>query len=103
MGEWIEVCAADDIEEEDLIRWDYESRSFAVLQHRIGLFSRPTAIAPTSGSISGTASVIGTVIECPLHQGRFDIATGKALTPPVCEDLATYPVVVENGIVFVRL
>src|SRR6266849_4700587 len=31
-------------------------------------------------------------IECPLHAGRFDIATGKALCPPVTDDLKTYPV-----------
>lgn len=46
--------------------------------------------------------VIGTVIECPLHQGRFDIVTGNALSPPVCVDLTTYPVMVENGAVFIR-
>ncbi|MGQ0662954.1 MAG: non-heme iron oxygenase ferredoxin subunit [Pseudomonadota bacterium] len=32
------------------------------------------------------------VIECPLHQGRYDIASGKALSPPVTQDLRTYPV-----------
>ena len=31
-------------------------------------------------------------IECPLHAGRFDPKTGKALCPPVTEDLKTYPV-----------
>jgi naphthalene 1,2-dioxygenase system ferredoxin subunit len=31
-------------------------------------------------------------IECPLHAGRFDVCTGKALCPPVTDDLKTYPV-----------
>src|SRR6266700_361826 len=31
-------------------------------------------------------------IECPLHAGRFDVKTGKALCPPVTDDLKTYPV-----------
>lgn len=30
-------------------------------------------------------------IECPLHQGLFDIRTGKALCSPVTEDLRVYP------------
>lgn len=34
----------------------------------------------------------GEVIECPLHGGRFDVKTGKALCPPVTEDLKTYKV-----------
>ena len=31
-------------------------------------------------------------IECPLHAGRFDVKTGKALCPPVTEDVKTYRV-----------
>ena len=42
-------------------------------------------------------------IECPLHQGLFDIRTGKALCAPVTEDLATYAVKVEGDAVFVDL
>jgi naphthalene 1,2-dioxygenase ferredoxin component len=30
-------------------------------------------------------------IECPLHAGRFDVKTGKALCPPVTDDINTYP------------
>jgi nitrite reductase/ring-hydroxylating ferredoxin subunit len=32
----------------------------------------------------------GTVLECPLHGGQFDVATGKALCAPVTEDLVVY-------------
>ena len=43
MGDWIRVCATDDIDEEDLIRWDHEGRTFAdgvqrgTVRHRHGL------------------------------------------------------------------
>jgi 3-phenylpropionate/trans-cinnamate dioxygenase ferredoxin subunit len=47
--------------------------------------------------------VIDCVIECPLHGGRFDICTGKALSAPCTEDLKTYPVKIEDGQVFVQL
>ncbi len=42
-------------------------------------------------------------IECPIHQGLFDIRTGKAKGAPVTVDLATYPVKVEAGEIFVDL
>ena len=42
-------------------------------------------------------------IECPLHQARFDIRTGKALCAPATEDLRTYPVKVEAGDVLIDL
>jgi anthranilate 1,2-dioxygenase large subunit len=42
-------------------------------------------------------------IECPLHQGLFDIRSGKALCAPLTEDLRTYAVKVEGDNVFVDL
>ncbi|WP_315982506.1 Rieske 2Fe-2S domain-containing protein [Aliamphritea spongicola] len=47
--------------------------------------------------------VIGNVIECPLHQGRFEISSGKALSAPVCEDLVTYPVKVEGDQIYIQI
>jgi|AntAceMinimDraft_12_1070368.scaffolds.fasta_scaffold13780_2 anthranilate 1,2-dioxygenase large subunit len=40
-------------------------------------------------------------IECPLHQGLFDIRSGKALSAPVTKDIATYAVKQEDGFVWV--
>lgn len=41
-------------------------------------------------------------IECPLHQGVFDVVTGKPLCPPVTTDIKTYAVRVEAGEILVR-
>ncbi|MGF6504993.1 naphthalene 1,2-dioxygenase system ferredoxin subunit [Paraburkholderia sp. 32] len=45
----------------------------------------------------------GHEIECPLHQGKFDVRTGKAICEPLTTDIRAYPVRVENGDVFVEL
>lgn len=42
-------------------------------------------------------------VECPLHQGIFKIATGKALTPPVTKDLEVFPIRVEGTRILVGL
>jgi phenylpropionate dioxygenase-like ring-hydroxylating dioxygenase large terminal subunit/NADPH-dependent 2,4-dienoyl-CoA reductase/sulfur reductase-like enzyme len=42
-------------------------------------------------------------IECPLHQGQFDIRTGKALCAPLTKDIQTFAVKIEDGKVFVDL
>jgi apoptosis-inducing factor 3 len=42
-------------------------------------------------------------IECPLHQGLFDIRTGKALCAPLTEDVQTFAVEVEGDDVLVDL
>ncbi|MBV2205687.1 MAG: non-heme iron oxygenase ferredoxin subunit [Pseudomonas sp.] len=45
--------------------------------------------------------VVGGEIECPLHAGRFDIRTGKAMSAPCTVDARTYPVEVRGNDVFV--
>ncbi len=34
----------------------------------------------------------GGVVECPYHQGRFDVCTGKVVAAPPYQDLRTFPV-----------
>ena len=43
------------------------------------------------------------VIECPLHAGRFEVKTGKALGAPVTQDIAVFPVKVEGDDVLVKI
>jgi len=47
--------------------------------------------------------VLGEIVECPRHQGRFHIPTGKAKGAPVVVDLCTYPTKVEGGQVYIGL
>ena len=45
--------------------------------------------------------VEGGAIECPLHQARFDIATGRCLAPPATTDLRRYAVRIEGDDIYV--
>ena len=103
MTGWVEACAEDDIDEEDVIRWDHDGRSFAL--YRSGedeYFATDGLCTHEKVHLSG-GLVMGEVIECPKHNGRFNYKTGKALSAPVCVDLRTYPAKVENGKVLVQL
>lgn len=42
-------------------------------------------------------------IECPLHQGKFDVRTGAAMCAPATEPLKTYRVHVEGNDVLIDL
>jgi 3-phenylpropionate/trans-cinnamate dioxygenase ferredoxin subunit len=43
----------------------------------------------------------GCLVECPLHAASFDLRTGKPTGPPAKRPVRTYPVVVDDGVVFV--
>ena len=45
--------------------------------------------------------VEGDSIECPLHQARFSIKTGKALSEPADTDVPSYPVKLEGDDIYV--
>ncbi len=39
----------------------------------------------------------GKIIECPKHNGRFNLADGSPARPPVCRGLATFPLEERDG------
>jgi nitrite reductase/ring-hydroxylating ferredoxin subunit len=47
--------------------------------------------------------VEGDVVECPIHQARFSIRTGKVLSEPAVVDVPTYPVKIDGDDVYVGL
>lgn len=99
---WHLVGPADDIDEEDVMRFDLGDRTFAVYNTEKGFYATD-GICTHEDQHLADGLVIGTVIECPLHQGRFDIVSGKAKSAPVCVDLKTYPVKVEGGALYIQV
>lgn len=102
MSQWVRACACEDIDEEDLIRWDHGGKVYAIYNTEKGFFATAGMCTHEEQPLDD-GLVTDMVIECPLHGGRFDIATGKALSAPVCVDLVTYPVRIEDGDVFVAV
>jgi 3-phenylpropionate/trans-cinnamate dioxygenase ferredoxin subunit len=47
--------------------------------------------------------VEGCTLECWLHGSRFDLRTGEPSGPPATEAVATYPVEVRDGDIYVTL
>ena len=45
----------------------------------------------------------GGSIECPLHQGRFDLRSGRALCAPLTQDLVLHRAWLDGGHLLVRL
>jgi 3-phenylpropionate/trans-cinnamate dioxygenase ferredoxin component len=42
-------------------------------------------------------------IECAFHGSRFDLRTGKSLSPPATQPVRTYPVTVIDGDVYIDM
>jgi 3-phenylpropionate/trans-cinnamate dioxygenase ferredoxin subunit len=98
------VGPAADIDEEDVIPFDLGGRSFAVYHTASGFYATDGICTHEHAQLAD-GFVIDEIIECPLHQGRFHIhiPTGQAKSAPVCVDLATYPVKLEDGQLYIQV
>ena len=91
MADWVDACALDDIDPEDVIRFDHAGRTFAVYRLPDGTPCATDGLCTHEKVHLADGLVMGDQIECPKHNGRFNIRTGAALRAPVCVNLATYP------------
>ena len=98
---WIDACSTDDIEEEDVMRWDHHARSYAIVRSTDGAFYCTDGLCTHEQVHLADGLVMDHEIECPRHNGLFDYRTGEALRAPACDRLATYETKVEGNRVLV--
>ena len=99
---WIYVCNTNEIDLEDTKRFDHDDKTFCIYRIEDGFFATDGLCTHEQVHLED-GYIMNGEIECPMHQGVFNIKTGKAVCPPVCEDLKTYSVKVEeNKIFFLR-
>ena len=103
MSEWIEACAVDDIDEEDVIRFDHGGRTFAIYRSPGSEYFATDGLCTHEKVHLSGGLVMDGIIECPKHNGRFDYTNGEAMGAPACVNLRTYAIKVENGKVFIDI
>ncbi|SNT38160.1 naphthalene 1,2-dioxygenase system ferredoxin subunit [Noviherbaspirillum humi] len=99
---WIDALAADDVPQDDVIGVDVAGRDIALYGMDGEVFATDNICTHGHARLCDGFLEDGE-IECPLHQGRFDVRSGKAMCAPLTEDIRSYPVKIENGRVFVDL
>jgi 3-phenylpropionate/trans-cinnamate dioxygenase ferredoxin subunit len=102
MSNWIKACKADEIEPEDVVRFDHGGQTFAIYRSEDDKFYATDGLCTHARVHLADGFVMGNLIECPKHNGRFDYTNGQAKGAPVCVNLKTYPVKVEGGEVFIQ-
>ena len=103
MPQWIDACSVDEIDEEDVMRWDHGGKTYALYHSPDGEFFCTDGLCTHENVHLAGGLVMDYVIEWPKHNGQFDYRTGQAKRAPVCVNLRTYPVRVEDGRVPVGL
>ncbi len=100
---WTDVAATDDLPDGDVVGRIVDGREIALYRLGDEVFATDATCTHGNASLCGGFVEPDGSIECPLHQGRFDIRTGKALCEPLERDLAVHPVRLEGGRVWIAI
>jgi naphthalene 1,2-dioxygenase ferredoxin component len=100
--EWIDVLSASDLPTDDVMGVCVAERDIAIYTVGDGVYATDNLCTHGHARLCD-GFLDGHEIECPLHQGKFDVRDGKPLWEPVTEALRSYPVKVEGGRVYLRV
>lgn len=102
MTQWIDVGVPDDFQEE--AGWPVRPDGHAVVVFRLdGSLYALRDLCTHGAALLSEGFVEDGCIECPLHQGKFDIRTGAPMCKPVTVGVATYAVKEVDGRVMVEV
>lgn len=99
---WHRVAARADVAPEEPIRVQVGEEDIAIYNID-GSFHATSNICTHAYASMVDGFQEGEEIECPLHEGRFNIKTGEALCAPVTDALQVFEVKVEGEDIFVKV
>jgi naphthalene 1,2-dioxygenase system ferredoxin subunit len=100
--EWIDAAAADALPEDDVIGMVVGGRDIALYSVDGEVYATDNVCTHGQARLCD-GFLEGHEIECPLHQGKFDVRNGTPMCDPVTESIRTYPVKIEAGRVYLAL
>jgi 3-phenylpropionate/trans-cinnamate dioxygenase ferredoxin component len=102
MPEWVSVPKGRDMSEGTMISVSAPGKHLIVYKTARGYFATDRRCTHQAADLMRGYLDDG-IIECPVHQGRFNVCSGAALSAPASTPLQTYPVKIVDGQVFVEI
>ncbi len=100
---WLEICAGADLGLEDVIRFDHRKKTFALYRDAQNKLHATDGVCTHGNTHLSEGMVIGKIVECPKHNGRFNLEDGSPARAPICRGLATYPCEERNGRIWLNI
>jgi 3-phenylpropionate/trans-cinnamate dioxygenase ferredoxin component len=108
-GGWVRACSVAEIAEDSPVHVDLGECPVCLVRTGGAVYAlrdecthESVPLSEGELAVKGEGEAGGT-IECWLHGSRFDLATGRVLSPPATQPVAIFAVRIEGGDVFVRL
>ncbi|WP_372574802.1 non-heme iron oxygenase ferredoxin subunit [Ruegeria jejuensis] len=99
---WRDVIEVTRLEKNWVTRVEIGSRIIALYDTPSGIYASQ-ALCNHGGADLCDGYFDGHVIECPLHQGAFDVRDGTPVSAPATRAMRIFEARVENGMVQIRM
>lgn len=99
---WVDALSTDDLPTDDVIGVMVGGRDIAIYTAGSEVYATDNVCTHGQARLCD-GFLDGHEIECPLHQGKFDVRNGKPLCEPVTDALRSYPVRIEGQRVYLQL
>ena len=100
---WVEVCELDELVPGDVLRFEHGEDVYAVYRTSIGQLYATAGRCTHGNAQLADGFLQGTCIECPKHNGRFDVRDGSVRRPPPRIPMKTYPAREKGGKVLLNV
>ena len=102
MTDYFKVAQSNELDEGELIAIEVDGEPVCLAKVNGCIYAFTDNCTHISGPLN-EGELDGEVLTCPWHGAQFNITTGKVLRGPARQDIATYPVRIEDNAVFVSL
>ncbi|MDG2406857.1 MAG: non-heme iron oxygenase ferredoxin subunit [Paracoccaceae bacterium] len=99
---WYDLVDVAALEKNWVTRVDLGARRLAIYDTPSGVYAS-LALCNHGGADLCDGYFDGHVIECPLHQGAFDVRDGKPICPPATRPMRVFETRVQDGKVQVKM
>ena len=97
-----QLCRLDELDDDEPFRAEIDGVGYAVFKVGDNVYVTADQCSHGPGLLS-EGYVEDCEVECPFHQGKFDIRTGMPTEPPCEVPVSTWTPVVEQGAVFIDI
>lgn len=95
----VEICPLDKLPRDRGVRVTLGDDQIAMFRIADEVFAVADQCTHAEASLA-EGEVFDHEVECPRHGSEFDLRTGKPLSLPATKPVATYEVVIEDGVVY---
>jgi naphthalene 1,2-dioxygenase ferredoxin component len=97
---WQDLIAVDDVPANDVVGVIVAGKDLAIYSVEGEIFASDNLCTHGHARLCD-GFLEGHEIECPLHQGKFDVRSGEPTCAPVTQAIRTYPIRIESGRVYI--